>query len=134
MQLLESAASLQDEARAHVALALASLCRLKPACTQLDAHVPLAIAAVKEFGKNCGPLCVVLLRMLSLESSRDRAVEQGLFPICARILQESNNVDVLSTCAKIVFRATVPMANKKLALQAGVLQVSLGGFIRGALI
>ncbi len=122
-QLLESVAALRDEAQAHAAAALASLCHLKPACEQLDSRVHQAIAAVSEFGQQCAPLCLMLLRMLSLESSRDRAVEQQLLPICARILREAADASVLSFCAQIVFRATIPSAYKALALQAGVLQV-----------
>jgi hypothetical protein len=125
LQLLDSAAALREEAQAHAAAALASLCHLKPACEQLDSRVPQAIAAVSEFGQQCAPLCLLLLRMLSLESSRDRAVEQGLLPICSRILREATDAHVISLCAQIVFRATIPSAYKTLALQAGVLQVRL---------
>ncbi len=124
-QLLESVATLREEAQAHAAAALASLCHLKSACEQLDSRVPQAVAVVNEFGHQCAPLCLVLLRILSLGSSRDRAVEQGLLPICARILREASSADVLSLCARIVFRATIPSAHKTLALQAGVLQVRL---------
>lgn len=122
-QLLDSAAALREEAQSHAAAALASLCHLLPACEQLDSRVPQAIAAVNEFGQHCAPLCLVLLRMLSLESSREKAVKQGLLPICARILREASGADVLSVCAQIVFRATIPSAYKTQALQAGVLQV-----------
>ena len=122
-QLLDSVAALREEAQAHAAAALASLCHLKPACEQLDSRVNQAIAAVSEFGQHCAPLCLVLLSMLSLESSRDKAVEQGLLPICARILREAADASALSFCAQIVFRATIPSAYKTLALQAGVLQV-----------
>ena len=121
-QLLESAATLRGEAQAHAAAALSSLCRLSPACEQLDSRVPQAIAAVNEFGQHCAPLCQVLLRMLSLDSSRDKAVKQGLLPICARILREAAAADVLSVCAQIVFRATIPSAYKTQALQAQVMQ------------
>ena len=122
-QLLESVAALREEAQAHAAAALASLCRIKSACEQLDSRVAQAIAAVSEFGQQCAPLCLVLLRMLSLESSRDKAVENGLLPICTRILRESIDAEVLFLCARIVFCATIPSAYKTLALQAGVLQV-----------
>ena len=122
-QLLESIAALRGEAQAHAAAALASICHLRPACEQLDFRVPQAIAVVDTFGQCCAPLCLVLLRMLSLESSRNKAVEQGLLPICTRILREASDADVLSLCAQIVFRATIPSAYKTLALQAGVLQV-----------
>jgi hypothetical protein len=87
--------------------------------------VSQAIAVVDEFGQRCAPLCLVLLRMLSLDSSRDKAVEQGLLPICSRILREASDADVFSLCAQIVFRATIPSAYKTLALQAGVLQVRI---------
>lgn len=122
---MESVAALRDAAQAHAAAALASLCHLKSACEQLDSRVPQAIAVVNEFGHQCAPLCLVLLRILSLGSSRDRAVEQGLLPICARILREASSADVLSLCARIIFRATIPSAHKTLALHAGVLQVSV---------
>jgi hypothetical protein len=120
---LESVATLREEAQEHAAAALASLCHLKLACQQLDTRVPQAIAVVNEFGHQCAPLCLVLLRILSLGSSRDRAVEHGLLPICARILREASSADVLSLCAQITFRATIPSAHKTLALRAGVLQV-----------
>jgi|LauGreDrversion4_2_1035121.scaffolds.fasta_scaffold497381_1 hypothetical protein len=122
-QLLESVATLRDEAQAYTAAALASLCHLRSACEQLDPQVPQAIAVVDKFGQHCAPLCLVLLRMLSLESSRDKAVEQGLLPICTRILREASDADVLSLCAQIVHRAAIPSAYKTLALKAGVLQV-----------
>jgi hypothetical protein len=121
---LESVAALRDEAQAHAATALASLCHHRAACEQLNSRVPQALTVVDTFGQHCAPLCLVLLRMLSLESSRDRAVEQGLLQICARILREASDADVLSLCAQIVFRATIPSAYKTLALKAGVLQVT----------
>ncbi len=122
-QLLESVAALRDVAQAHVATALASLCHLRSACEQLNSRVSQAISVVNDFGQHCAPLCLVLLRMLSLENTRDRAVEHGLLPICSRILREASDADVLSLCAQIVFRVAIPADYKTLALKAGVLQV-----------